>query len=180
MLGLPRLFKDVDITAEYPLDIDDGYINEQNFLSIFSSDSSIGSSAVALFRCSRVLARVLDIMYPTAVAHDGSLRRLEELQTELEGWRAELAPHLWLEFVNGVPGTKLVHCQPLLLVCSNLPVMFCSFSSSFLFLFIVFLKPSFHSVSQFTSHMRVLRYLLQYASCLQLVNRHLLIIILVF
>ena len=131
MLGLPRLFKDEDISAEYPHGIDEEYINERDFLPIFFSDSSKGSSAIALFRCSRVLARVLDTVYATTLPRDESL--LEELQNELERWRTELAPHLRLEFVNGVPATKAVHSQPLLLVCSSLLVLFCFVFSLFLF-----------------------------------------------
>lgn len=162
MLGLPRLFKDKDVSAEYPLNINEEYINEQGFLLISSSDSSIGSSAIALFRCSRILARVLDTVYSTTLACDEPLRRLEELQNELEGWRTELVPNLQLEFVDGVPATNVVHSQPLLLVCSTLSAL-----CLFLFLSITLLSNNLlFSVSQFfVSHTRA--YLL-IGTCLSL------------
>lgn len=117
MLGLPRLLKDEDISADYPSDIDDEYITENGFLSAMPGDSTRISSSIALFRCSRVLANVLDSVYPTTLAHEQSFRRLKELEDELDTWKAELAPHLRLEFVNGVPATNVVHSRSPLLVC---------------------------------------------------------------
>jgi len=116
MLGLPRLLKDEDISTEYPSDIDDEYITQDGFLSALPGDFTKISSAIALFRCSRVLANVLDSVYPTTLAHDQSFRRLKELEDELDTWKAELAPHLRLEFVNGVPATNVVHSRSPLLV----------------------------------------------------------------
>lgn len=117
MLGLPRLLKDEDISTEYPSDIDDEYITQDGFLSTLPGDFTKISSAIALFRCSRVLANVLDSVYPAALAHDQSFRRLKELEDELDTWKAELAPHLRLEFMNGVPATNVVHSRSPLLVC---------------------------------------------------------------
>ncbi|KAF8443457.1 fungal-specific transcription factor domain-containing protein [Terfezia claveryi] len=116
MLGLPRLLKDEDISTEYPSDIDDEYITQDGFLSALPGDFTKISSSIALFRCSRVLAKVLDSVYPTTLAHDQSFRRLKELEDELDTWKAELAPHLRLDFVNGVPATNVVHSRSPLLV----------------------------------------------------------------
>jgi len=116
MLGLPRLLKDEDISTEYPSDIDDEYITQDGFLSVLPGDFTKISCAIALFRCSRVLANVLDSVYPTTLASQ-SLWRLKELEGELDTWKAELAPHLRLEFVNGVPATNVVHSRSPLLVC---------------------------------------------------------------
>ncbi|RPB22703.1 hypothetical protein L211DRAFT_788167 [Terfezia boudieri ATCC MYA-4762] len=116
MLGLPRLLKDEDISTEYPSDIDDEYITQDGFLSALPGDFTKISSSIALFRCSRVLAKVLDSVYPTTLAHDQSFRRLKELEHELDTWKAELAPHLRLDFVNGVPATNVVHSRSPLLV----------------------------------------------------------------
>ncbi|KAF8467321.1 fungal-specific transcription factor domain-containing protein [Kalaharituber pfeilii] len=116
LLGLPRLLKEEDISVEYPSDIDDEYITHDCYLSVLPGDFTKISSAIALFRGARVLANVLDSVYPTAMAHEQTFRRLRELEDELDTWKAELAPHLRLEFVNGVPATKVVHSRSPLLV----------------------------------------------------------------
>lgn len=124
MLGLPKLLSEDDVGAEYPSDIDDEYVSEKGFLPTLPGDSTKISSALALFRSSRVLARVLDIVYPHGDAREGgarelTYRRLKELEEELEVWMKGLAPHLRLEFVNGVPGTNVVHSRSPLLVCDR-------------------------------------------------------------
>lgn len=121
MLGLPKLLSEDDVDAEYPSDIDDEYVSEKGFLPTLPGDSTKISSALALFRSSRVLARVLDVVYPHSGAKEGgarelTYRRLKELEEELEAWMKGLAPHLRLEFVNGVPGTSVVHSRSPLLV----------------------------------------------------------------
>lgn len=122
MLGLPKLLSEDDVDAEYPSDIDDEYVSEKGFLPTLPGDSTKISSALALFRSSRVLARVLDAVYPHGSYKEGgtrelAYRRLKELEEELEAWMKGLAPHLRLEFVNGVPGTNVVHSRSPLLVC---------------------------------------------------------------
>ena len=108
--------KDEDITTEYPADIDDQYITQDGFLTALPGEFTTISSAIALFRCSRVLANVLDNIYPITLAHEQTYRRLKELEDELDSWKAELAPHLRLEFVNGVPATNVIHSRSPLLV----------------------------------------------------------------
>jgi len=116
MLGLPKLFKDEDIDTEYPSDIDDEYVSEEGFLPTLPGDSTQISSALALFRSSKVLSRVLDAVYPTSGSHEVSYTKLKELEDELGAWKAGLAPHLRLEFVNGTPATNVVHSRSPLLV----------------------------------------------------------------
>ena len=108
--------KDDDVSTEYPADIDDQYITQDGFLAALPGEFTTISSAIALFRCSRVLANVLDTVYPINAAHEQTYRRLKELEDELDSWKAELAPHLRLEFVNGVPATNVVHSRSPLLV----------------------------------------------------------------
>ncbi|RPA89461.1 hypothetical protein L873DRAFT_1721700 [Choiromyces venosus 120613-1] len=116
MLGLPKLFKDEDIDTEYPSDIDDEYVSEKGFLPTLPGDSTKISSALALFRSSRVLSKVLDAVYPTSSSHEVSYTKLNQLEDELEAWKSGLAPHLRLEFVNGTPATNVVHSRSPLLV----------------------------------------------------------------
>ncbi|KAG0131617.1 putative transcriptional activator protein [Tuber indicum] len=116
MLGLPKLFKDEDIDTEYPSDIDDEYVSEKGFSPTLPGDSTKISSALALFRSSRVLSKVLDAVYPTSSSHEVSYTKLRELEDELGAWKSGLAPHLRLEFVNGTPATNVVDSRSPLLV----------------------------------------------------------------
>lgn len=116
MLGLSPLLGGADIETEYPSDVDDEYISEQGFLQTLSGDSTKISSALALFRLSRVLRHVLDVEYSNTATHDISYIKIHELEEELERWKTGLAPHLRMEFVNGSPGTNHIHRSSPLLV----------------------------------------------------------------
>ncbi|CUS14123.1 unnamed protein product [Tuber aestivum] len=116
MLGLPKLLRDGDIDTEYPSDIDDEYVSEKGFLPTQPGDSTKISSALALFRSSRILCKVLDAVYPTSSAHEVSYTKLKELEDELGTWKMGLAPHLRLEFTNGTPATNVVDSRSPLLV----------------------------------------------------------------
>ncbi|KAH0611070.1 uncharacterized protein H6S33_011497 [Morchella sextelata] len=118
MLGLPKLLNEGDVDTEYPSDIDDEYVSEKGFLPTLPGDSTKISSALALFRSSRILARVLDAVYPTGGLKELTYTKLKELEDELDAWKSGLAPHLRLEFVNGTPATNVVHSRSPLLVLS--------------------------------------------------------------
>lgn len=115
-LGLPRLLNDEDVATEYPSDIDDEYITAKGFQSVLPGDFTKISSALALFRCSRVLGNVLDSIYHTTLTGEQTYRKLKELEEELDTWHSNLAPHLRLQFVNGAPSTNVVHSRSPLLV----------------------------------------------------------------
>ncbi|KAK6332899.1 hypothetical protein TWF696_002918 [Orbilia brochopaga] len=116
MLGLPTLIKDEEVNVEYPADIDDEYVCESGFLPTMPGDHTKISSALALFRGSRILAKVLSKIYSAQPNKKQSYKELQRLEEELDAWKANLAPHLRLEFVNGMPGTNIVHSRSPLLV----------------------------------------------------------------
>ncbi|KAJ6258882.1 Transcriptional activator [Drechslerella dactyloides] len=116
MLGLPTLIKDDEVSAEYPADIDDEYVSESGFLPTMPGDHTKISSALALFRGSRILAKVLSKIYSVQASKKQSYKELQRLEEDLDAWKANLAPHLRLEFVNGMPGTNIVHSRSPLLV----------------------------------------------------------------
>lgn len=117
MLGLPKLLREDEIETEYPSDIDDEFVSDEGFLPTLPGDSTKISSSLALFRVSRVLSQVLDVEYCSATSHELSNSKLRDLEEELDAWKAGLAPHLRMEFVNGVPATNIVHSRSPLLVC---------------------------------------------------------------
>jgi Fungal specific transcription factor domain len=119
-VGLPKLFKEEDIHCEYPVDIDDEYVTEKGFLPTLPGESSKISNALALFRVSRILSKVLEQNYPASASHDLSLQSLSLLETELNEWSDNLPPHLKLTFVQDKPSTDITGDRSALLVSWNL------------------------------------------------------------
>ncbi|KAL7936910.1 N-terminal binuclear Zn cluster-containing/DNA binding domain-containing protein [Trichoderma chlorosporum] len=101
--GLPKLLKEEDVQAEYPSDTDDEYVTEKGFQPTLPGEYTRISSALALFRAMRILARVLDKMYPAAASYDLSLQQISAFEAELDGWYDELPAHLRLNFSQGKP-----------------------------------------------------------------------------
>ncbi|KAI4126382.1 MAG: hypothetical protein LQ338_003778 [Usnochroma carphineum] len=108
LLGIPKLLNEDDIHAEYPMDIDDENVSERGFLSTKPGEFTRLSSALALFRGSRILAKVLDEVYPALLSYDLSLQKLSALNDELDVWLRSLPVHLRLQFVQDKPSTNVV------------------------------------------------------------------------
>lgn len=119
LLGLPRLLNDSDIHAEYPADIDDENVSERGFQSTLPGQSTRLCNALALFRASRILSKVLDKNYPAASSHDLSLQRFGALDDELDAWQNSLPPQLRLHFVQDKPSTNVVGSRAPLLVSTR-------------------------------------------------------------
>ena len=77
------------------------------------------SSALAIFRGARILAKVLDEVYPSKASHVLSLRKLGGLNDELGIWLQSLAPQHRLQFMQDKPSTNLVGSSSFLLVRCN-------------------------------------------------------------
>lgn len=106
-LGLPKLIREEDVHCEYPVDADDEYVTEKGFLPTLPGESTKLSSALALFRLSRILARTLSELYPTSSMHDIAFRTVASLTDELDDWQNNLAPHLKLIFAQDKPSTNV-------------------------------------------------------------------------
>ncbi|KAI0164243.1 fungal-specific transcription factor domain-containing protein [Hypoxylon sp. FL1284] len=107
MLGLPKLLKEDDIHAEYPSDTDDEYVTEKGFQPTLPGEYTRLSSALALFRVSRILANVLEKIYPAATTYELSLQHMTALDADLSGWYDNLPAHLRLNFVQDKPSTDI-------------------------------------------------------------------------
>lgn len=118
-VGLPALLKEEDIHCEYPTNIDDEYVTEKGFLPTLPGESSKVSAALALFRVSRILSKVLEKNYPAAASHDLSLQSLSALETELNEWSDNLPSHLKLTFVQDKPSTDITGDRSALLVSNS-------------------------------------------------------------
>ncbi|KAL8686683.1 MAG: hypothetical protein Q9218_006939 [Villophora microphyllina] len=108
MLGLPKLLKEEDIHTEYPVDIDDENLSERGFQPTLPGESTRLSSALALFRGSRILAKVLDEIYPASLSYELSLQKIGSLSDELDMWLDSLPQHLRLQFVQDKPSTHVI------------------------------------------------------------------------
>ena len=117
-LGLPRFLKDEDIACEYPTDADDECITEAGFQPTPPGESTKVSSALALFRGTRVLCKVLDVNYPATNLGEYSRQALDELSSQLDEWYCSLAPHLKMVFEQEKPSTRVISSRCPLLVCA--------------------------------------------------------------
>lgn len=102
--------------CEYPVDADDEFVTEKGFLPTLPGESTKISSALALFRLSRVLSRVLSDLYPASATHEISFRTISSLADDLEEWMSNLAPHLRLGFQQDKPSTNMTSSRSPILV----------------------------------------------------------------
>jgi hypothetical protein len=117
-LGLPKLIREEDVHCEYPFDADDEYVTEKGFLPTLPGESTKLSSALALFRVSRVLSKALAELYPASSSHEISFHTMESLADDLEEWQNNLAPHLKLIFHQDKPSTNVTSSRSPILVRS--------------------------------------------------------------
>jgi hypothetical protein len=108
--------KEEDIHAEYPSDTDDEYVTEKGFQPTLPGEYTKISSALALFRVTRILSKVLDQNYPAAATHELSLQSLDSLEGELNEWSDNLPTHLKLNFAQDKPSTDVTGSRSALLV----------------------------------------------------------------
>ncbi|KZL76914.1 transcriptional activator protein acu-15 [Colletotrichum tofieldiae] len=107
ILGLPKLLKEDEIHTEYPSDTDDEYVTEKGFQPTLPGEYTRLSSALALFRCCRILAKVMEKNYPAATSHELSLQQMSAMETELDEWCESLPTHLKLTFKQDKPSTDV-------------------------------------------------------------------------
>ncbi|KAI1335422.1 fungal-specific transcription factor domain-containing protein [Xylariaceae sp. FL0016] len=119
MLGLPKLLKEDDIHAEYPSDTDDEYVTEKGFQPTLPGECTRLSNALALFRLSRILAKVLEKNYPAATSHELSIQQMGALDAELSEWSDNLPTHLRLNFVQDKPSTDITGSRSPILALAN-------------------------------------------------------------
>ena len=95
-------------------------MTEKGFLPTLPGEYTKISAALALFRASRILSKVLEQIYPAAASHDLSLQSLASLDSELKEWSNGLPVHLKLTFVQDKPSTDVTGNRSALLVCSKM------------------------------------------------------------
>lgn len=108
--------REEDVHCEYPVDADDEYVTEKGFLPSLPGEFTKLSSALALFKASRILTKVLKENYPASTSHDISFRTVTALSDELDTWSSSLPPHLRLQFVQDKPSTNIISSRSPLLV----------------------------------------------------------------
>jgi hypothetical protein len=116
--GTPMLLRDADVNTDYPKDVDDENITHQGLSPTLPGELTKVSSALALFKGSRILAKTLEELYPASMTYQLSLKKLRALADELDQWSQDLPSHLRLQFLNDKPSTGVVGCRSPLLVRS--------------------------------------------------------------
>ncbi len=110
------LLRDDDISAELPAEVDDENLTSQGFSPTLPGEITKISSALALFRVSKILSKALNNLYPAKATYQLSLNKLHALSDELDQWSEELPEHLRLRFMNDKPATHLISDRSPLLV----------------------------------------------------------------
>lgn len=104
-----------DVQTEYPVDVDDENVTETGFLPTLPGESTRISSALALFRVSRVLNQVLEDLYPSRGGYDVQVSKVRVVAGQLDEWLHSLSPHLRLEFSQDKPSTNITSSRSPLL-----------------------------------------------------------------
>ena len=101
LLGLPKALSDEDIDQEYPLEIDDEYITENDILPMPEGRISLMAGANAHTRLVNILDKVIKYVYPIKGierSDDGtgkqsyrvSYAKIRELEQDLQDWMDQL------------------------------------------------------------------------------------------
>jgi hypothetical protein len=92
---------------------DDDYVTEMGFLPTPPGNFSIMSSALAIFRLSKVLSRLLGQVYaPQRV----SLSTIQSIENELNDWRNSLPGYLRVDLHNCIPSSSNFHSHASMLL----------------------------------------------------------------
>jgi Fungal specific transcription factor domain len=114
--GAPTLLREDDITTDYPSDVDDENLSVQGVSPSLPGEITKISSALAFFKCARILSKTLEHLYPAKASYQLSRSKLHALSDELDQWSEELPEHLRLRFCNDKPATNLISCRSPILV----------------------------------------------------------------
>lgn len=110
------MLKEDDIHTEYPSDTDDEYITEKGFQPTLPGEHTRLSSALALFRATRIMAAILEKNYPAVANHELSLQQMTSFEADLDAWYQELPAHLRLNFSQDKPSTDVTGSRSPILV----------------------------------------------------------------
>ncbi len=114
--GAPTLIRDSEMSTEYPSDVDDDNLTEQGILPGLPGELTKISSALALFKISRILSRALDQLVPASVAYRLSMSDLKSISEQLGQWLKCTPAHLRINFLNEKPSTGVISDRSPLLV----------------------------------------------------------------
>lgn len=112
---MPVLLAENDVETEYPVDVDDENVTETGFLPTLPGESTRISSALALFRASRVLNKVLEDLFPSRSGYDVYVGKMRSAAEQLDEWLQNLPPHLRLEFSQDKPSANVTSSRSPLL-----------------------------------------------------------------
>jgi len=138
--GTPMLLREADISTEYPEDVDDENLSSQGFSPTLPGELTKVSSALALFKVSRILSKALEQLYPAAASYQLSVNKLHAISEELDQWSQNLPTHLRLQFSKDKPSTGVISCRSPLLVWRICPCC-CHHTTDLMLVACLFLYP---------------------------------------
>ncbi|KAJ5717023.1 hypothetical protein N7488_002669 [Penicillium malachiteum] len=115
LTGMPVLLRESDVETEYPVDVDDENVTETGFLPTLPGESTRLSSALALFRVSRILNKTLEDLYSSKATYDVYVSKVRIVTEQLDEWLQTMPSHLRLEFSQDKPSTNVTSSRSPLL-----------------------------------------------------------------
>ncbi|KAJ5728831.1 uncharacterized protein N7483_003339 [Penicillium malachiteum] len=115
LTGMPVLLRESDVETEYPVDVDDENVTETGFLPTLPGESTRLSSALALFRVSRILNKTLEDLYSSKATYEVYVSKVRIVTEQLDEWLQSMPSHLRLEFSQDKPSTNVTSSRSPLL-----------------------------------------------------------------
>ncbi len=116
LTGLPVLLNESDVQTEYPMDVDDENLSETEVLPTLPGQPTRISSALALFRASRILTKILEETLPSRFDYVVHTSKMRSVADQLDEWLQNLPPHLRIEFIRDKPSMDITGSRPPLLL----------------------------------------------------------------
>lgn len=110
------MLRENDIDIELPADVDDENVTETGFVPAVPGESTRLSTGLALLEASKILGKVLEVLYPSTAAYEISMSKLRGLSEELDAWHKNLPSHLKLIFSQDKPSTNVTGSRSPLIV----------------------------------------------------------------
>lgn len=100
ILGLPHTLNDEEIDQEYPTEVDDEYITEEEILPMPEGQTSVIAGSNAHTRIVQILAKIVLYIYPikgtqstmqgNSVTYSVSYAKIREIEKDLQDWLDQL------------------------------------------------------------------------------------------
>lgn len=109
--GLPKSFRDQDIDVELPSDVDDDFVNSEEYLLSLPGEPTGMLLFLSLVKVVRVLSNTLEILYTTTDRRQ-TVTKIQTIDRLLDQWVHTLPDHLQLDPVAAQPPCDDTRIEP--------------------------------------------------------------------